>query len=253
MVLYTHKVNKNVNKTSTKKEGKKAMEKIKKTFKELAISTMFIKLSHGNKKLKESARVGFLIWNIPAVVTCPFRTALCEKYCYARKAENIYPDALPSRQKNFDISRSADFVDRMIYTIDAELSRPKYRNKKVVFRIHESGDFYNKEYAEKWLSIARHYAGNDQIVFVAYTKSVTYFDGVQLPGNFFLLASVWSDTTPENMEIIRRNNFRIYTAYKDPELENAIKAGYSLCRCDDCAGCGKCWNNYINNIACEIH
>ena len=213
----------------------------------------FIDLSHGNKKLKESDRVGFLIWNIPAVVTCPFRTALCEAFCYAKKAENIYPDALPSRQKHFDISRLPDFVERMIFTIDAELSRPKYKNKKVVFRIHESGDFYNEEYAKKWLAIAKHYAGNDQIVFVAYTKSVRYFDGVDLPNNFFLLASVWADTTPENLEIIRRNNFRIYTAFKGAELENAIKNGYSLCRCDDCAGCGKCWNNYINNITCEIH
>ena len=228
-------------------------KKSKVSFKSLAADPRFISLSHGNKKLKESDRVGFLIWNLPAVVTCPFATDHCIDFCYARKAENMYPDALPSRQKHFDISRQSDFVDRMIYTIDAELSRQKYRNKKVVFRIHESGDFYNRAYAEKWLAIARHYVGNDQIVFVAYTKSVAYFDGVDLPGNFFLLASVWDDTKPENLEIIRRNNFRIYTAYAGPDLENAIASGYSLCRCSDCATCGKCWNNYINNVVCEIH
>lgn len=235
------------------------MEKIKnllatlKTLKARTENKLFIKLSHGNKKLKGNNRVSFLIWNIPAVITCPYATELCKKFCYALKAEKQYKTAKKSRQAHFEMSRQADFVERMIYTILVELDRPANKGKKIVFRIHESGDFYNRAYTEKWLEIMRYFEKDKRIVFVAYTKSVTYFDGIDLPNNFCLLASVWDDTTPANLEIIARNNFRIYTAYKGIQLENALKSGFSKCGCVDCAACGKCWNNYTSNIAVEIH
>ena len=223
------------------------------TFKDRKAHELFLDLSHGNNKLRSNERVSFLIWNIPAVITCPFATDHCKASCYARKAERIYPNCLPVRQDHFEISRQDDFTDRMIFTIEAEIARPANKGKKIVFRIHESGDFYNMSYVNKWIEIMRHFEGRPEITFVAYTKSVKFFDGRDLPSNFNLLASVWDDTSEENLEIIRRNNYRIYTAYTGPALEAAIAAGYSLCGCADCGSCGKCWNNYINNIACKIH
>lgn len=223
------------------------------TIKERENNPLFIKLSHGNKKLRENSRVSFLVWNIPAVITCPYRTPHCEGACYARKAENAYPTCLPSRKRHFEISRGADFVQRMTYTIETELDRPKNKNKMVVFRIHESGDFYNRDYVEKWLMIMRHFEDVKNLVFVAYTKSVVFFDGVTLPENFQLLASVWDDTSVDNWEIITRNNFRIYTAYNAPALELAIASGFAFCPCNDCGTCGKCWNNFTSHIACKIH
>ena len=232
---------------------KALLEKFK-TIKARDTSKHFIKLSTGNKKLVSNDRVSFLIWNITAIITCPFRTALCERFCYARKAEKYRGASVTTpRKKHFEMSKQADFVLNMIFTIETELARPKNKEKKIVFRIHESGDFYNRDYANKWLDIMRYFENNNKLVFVAYTKSVAYFDGVTLPKNFCLLASVWSDTTPENMDIIRRNNFRIYTAYKGHELELALASGFARCACVDCANCGLCWNNFVNNIACEIH
>ena len=214
---------------------------------------LYINLSDGNKKLAPNSAISFLIWNIPAVITCPFRTKLCELFCYAKKSEIAYPDVLPARMRNLEISKSDDFVLRMIYTICVELDRPKNKHKKIVFRIHESGDFYNMEYVNKWLEIIRYFKNDNRIVFVAYTKSVTYFDGIALPKNFKLLASVWEDTTEKNLEIIARNNYKIYTAYKGNEMKTALKSGFSRCRCEDCATCGKCWNRSQKNICCEIH
>ena len=224
-----------------------------KTYKARTENELFIKLSDGNKKLIPNERISFLIWNLPAVITCPYRTAHCEAACYALKAERNYPDALPSRKRHFDISRQGNFVLRMIFTIACELDRPKNKDKKIVFRIHESGDFYNMEYVKKWLEIMDYFKDDKRIVFVAYTKSVKYFDGLEIPENMRLLASVWDDTTPENLEIIQRNNYRIYTAYKESDLENALKSGFAHCPCKDCGTCGLCWNNYTNNICCEIH
>ena len=233
----------------------KALELIRtfKTFKARQLCELFIQLSHGNKKLKNNKRVNFLVWNLPAVITCPDATKACILNCYARKAERAYPSCKPARVSRFEISRQEDFTDRMIFTILTELARPVNKNRVTVFRIHESGDFYNREYAEKWLDIMRFFENDKRIVFVAYTKSVKFFDGVELPNNFALLASVWHDTSADNLEIIARNNFRIYTAYDGEELETALQSGFSFCPCKDCGTCGKCWNNFINSIVCKIH
>ena len=232
---------------------KSLLEKFK-TCKARENSGYYLTLSKGNKKLKSNNRVAFLIWNLPAVITCPFRTHLCgDVFCYALKAERAYPTCKPSRLKHLEQSKQDEFVLKMIFTIETELARPCNKGKKVVFRIHESGDFYSLAYAQKWLAIADYFKDDQRIVFVAYTKSVAFFDGVKLPANFCLLASVWADTTEKNLAIIKRNNFRIYTAYKGAELDNALKNGFTKCRCDNCAGCGLCWNNYVSNIACEIH
>ncbi len=208
-------------------------------------AALLLKVSRRNKKLVPNETTDFIIWNIPAIKTCPFRTALCEKACYALKAERVYPDCLPARERNFNDTRRADFVERMTYTI---LSiRKSSRKKNLIVRIHESGDFYNLEYAEKWLQIMRNCAG-ENIKFIAYTKSFPYFDGVKLPRAFALRASVWADTRPEMLEIIARNNWPIYTAVEKFQRGDR----FTRCRCSDCAGCGKCWAKY-KDIRCEIH
>ena len=204
-------------------------------------------ISDSNRKLIPSREVNFLIWNLPAVKTCPFRTPLCTRYCYAKKAENFYPDALPARLDNLAASKSADFVEFMTEFI---LNKAKRQRKpRLIVRIHESGDFYNKEYAEKWLKIAENCTICDKITFIAYTKSFAYFDGVKLPANFSLRASIWADTPIEHINMIMKNGWPIYTA-----VEKFTPAdSFHQCRCEDCATCGKCWDKSVPDIRCEIH
>lgn len=216
---------------------------------------------NGNKKLRNTDKVRFIIWNIPSIVTCPYRTALCEKNCYAKKAEAVYPDVLPSREKNFVASRSDNFVDNMIFTLEAELSTKKYEGKKVIVRIHESGDFYNKAYTDKWLDIARHFVSNKNVIFQAYTKSLVYFKGVELPVNFRLISSIWDDTKAEAIQETINNNYTSYSAVPKFDnnnscetIEEHIKAGLPFrCRCEDCANCGACSDFRVKSIVCEIH
>lgn len=205
-----------------------------------------LNISRRNKKLVPNKETAFIIWNLPAVKTCPYRTAHCEKACYALKAEKAYPTCKPSRERNLADSLRSDFTDRMIYTISS--IRNSSRAKKLVIRIHESGDFYNKEYALKWLEIMGHFKNDKSIKFIAYTKSFKYFDGVELPKNFSLRASIWDDTKPEQVEIVNRNGWNIYTAVD--KFETGDK--FTRCRCNDCATCGKCWMNF-KDIRCEIH
>ena len=199
-----------------------------------------------NKKYKPDEFTGYFIWNIPAIVTCPYRTPHCEKDCYALKAERAYPDVLPSRYRHLEESKRDDFVNRMVLTI---LERRKnMRKQELTVRIHESGDFYSEEYADKWLRIAET-VKDENIVFKCYTKSARFFDGKKLPPNFRLRYSVWDDTPEEELEIAKRNGWPIYTAVEKFEKND----GYAHCKCVNCTKCKMCENMSIKKIACEIH
>ena len=210
---------------------------------------------NGNKKLQNSDNVRFIIWNLPAVKTCPFRTPSCEKSCYARKAERVYPQVLPSREKNYSDSLEDDFTENMIYTLENELKSRKYNGKKVIFRIHESGDFYSKEYANKWVEIVKHFP---DVTFVAYTKSAVFFPAYNspvFPSNFVIRYSVWADTCVDMLLLAENQQFPIYTALTadDMEKERANGHVFAICKCDNCATCGLCWNKKAHDIICKIH
>ena len=206
-----------------------------------------LNVSRKNKKLVPNDLVDFIIWNLPAKKTCPGRTAHCSGDCYACKAERVYPSVLPARERNFEESKKDGFAMNMAYTILSIASRSK--KPAIIVRIHESGDFYNREYMEKWLLVMELCKVDPRIRFIAYTKSFKFFDGVALPYNFSLRASVWDDTPAEDLEIIARNGWDIYTAVD--KFTEADK--FTQCRCSDCATCGKCWGREDHDIRCEIH
>lgn len=222
-----------------------------------------IYVSEENLKLQRTGSVAWLIFNLPAIVTCPGATEHCKKFCYARKAENCYPDCLPARKRNFECSRSDCFREFMTDYIHGKIRRARKKRQWRV-RIHESGDFYNQEYTDKWLGIAEDCidTGAD---FWAYTKSFRFFDGKTLPPNFKLLASVWDDTPIEDIKLIIKNGWRIYTAVTDPtNMETVLKEldpiselikryGLTGCACVNCSACGKCGDDSAKIIACEIH
>lgn len=228
-----------------------------KSFKALSEDSRFIKLSESNKKLQPTKDVKFLIWNIPSKITCPFATEHCKKFCYAVKAEKAYPTCLPSRTKHLEESKADNFVDRMIYTINAYLSKPSYKSaKKIVVRIHESGDFYNQMYANKWLKIAEHFKADKRIVFMAYTKSIIFFansvfsdNKKYIPNNMIVRYSIWDDTNKQDLTVAKRWGFVTYSAVD--KFTKDIKS-QNRCLCRDCANCGKCWSK-TKSIVCEIH
>lgn len=216
--------------------------------------------TNGNRKLRNTDSVRFIIWNLPAVKTCPFSTAHCRQSCYARKAERVYPQVLPSRERNYTDSQSDSFVENMIFTIESELKSKKYLGKVAVFRIHESGDFYNLEYTRKWVSIARHFENVPDLVFLAYTKSIVYFvqsgyDTETFPKNLVIRSSLWDDTTARNRALTVANHFPVYTALSRHDMTEKANRGeaFTECRCYDCGTCGKCWNTADREIICEIH
>jgi hypothetical protein len=70
-------------------------------------------------------------------------------------------------------------------------------------RIHESGDFYNKYYLDKWFAIMRHFPDK---TFLAYSKSVLDFSNK--PDNFILFFSVDRTTNGNLFEWYRNNKYK---------------------------------------------
>ena len=113
-------------------------------------------LTRGNGKLGE----GIHAWSLAAVETCPGRSPLCERVCYA-KGGRFATDRMRERlQENLDAALADDFVKKVV----AEIRR---RGVHTV-RVHVSGDFFSAEYARKWFEIARQCK---RTTFYAYTRS----------------------------------------------------------------------------------
>lgn len=202
-------------------------------------------MSKGNRKLQGNENVAFLVWNLPAMITCPYATEHCKKYCYARKAERQYKNVLPCRERNLEFSRCDEFAGEMTDYIFIESIKAWKKGKKLYVRIHESGDFYSREYAEKWIAIARELPS---VTFLAYSKSIPFFDGLTLPENFILRASLWDDTPAELREMSMQ--YPIYTALPRGTYEH-IKCFH--CDCVDCGHCLACYSAKIKNIIVDIH
>lgn len=218
-----------------------------------------LNVKDGNGKLVPDDEIIYIIWNLPCMVTCPNATDACKIACYAEASEVQYPETtLKSRYLNLAActgENSDTFVNNMIFTIEKLLKSDKYKSrKKIRVRIHESGDFFSKTYAMQWIKIARHFINNPNVVFMAYTKSFSFFDGVKLPKNLVLRASIWQDTKKEDLETIKRNHWPVYMAIPDSLEEYAIKKHFIKCDCKDCSKCEKhCYTKYNKKMYTLLH
>lgn len=83
-------------------------------------------------------------FDISAIVSCPGKSKLCSKHCYARQLEKQYPNVNKKYKRNFVASKKSNFVNRILPEIYPGID----------FRIHVSGDFYSIPYIHKWIEIA---------------------------------------------------------------------------------------------------
>jgi hypothetical protein len=106
--------------------------------------------------------LGGSIWHfdLPAIVTCPGRSSVCEQVCYATRRRFRFPQVQERLQWCYQQSRRADFVQRVAQEIR--------RKGILVVRIHVSGDFFSAAYAGKWLEVMRQ---SPRVKFYFYTRS----------------------------------------------------------------------------------
>jgi len=218
------------------------------------------KVSQCNKKLQPTEKVNFLIWNLLAKVTCPHATELCKKSCYAFKSERMYKDTYKRNKYNTIASVKNTFVTDMIEFVKIELSKAKKQGKHIYYRIHESGDFYNYVYLNKWITIANYFKG-ENITFQAYTKSLPFIDRYLNENkcklsdiNINFIFSVWNDTPSNYVKLSSKLYMKTYEAFTSDVLEQKINnEGYVKCDCIHCGECGRCYDGLHNKIAVKIH
>lgn len=139
-----------------------------------------------NAKMRKSGGQKYAIfnWGIPAIKTCPWAGS-CKAGCYATQQTYTWPVVAAAYEWRFQQALRDHFVDVMSAEITKISKRKAVRDKQLVIRIHDSGDFFNMRYMNKWLEImARH----PDVIFYAYTKSIAMHQSLdaagRLPNNY---------------------------------------------------------------------
>ena len=179
-----------------------------------------LKWTEGNSKLnKDNGGVYTIVgFGIPADYdfvddkmqkhnTCPGALA-CAAVCYAKQGMYRFANVQNARKANLDASLLHDFSDKAI----ADLKRMRKIN---VVRIHDSGDFYNQQYLDKWFVIAK---ALPDLTFYAYCKVLT-LDFSGKPDNMKIVQSFGGKH--DDLVNLNMPHSRIFS-----DDESRIKAGY---------------------------
>lgn len=113
-------------------------------------------LRRGNTKLGKS----IVHWSIPAGLTCPGKTALCAKLCYAARGHYHSPSIKKGQAGSHAESREPSFARSM----SAEIRRTRPRT----LRIHVAGDFEDTKAIADWTKVVK---VSPETTFYAYTRS----------------------------------------------------------------------------------
>lgn len=134
-----------------------------------------------NSKLSKSSTDKTIIYNfgIPAIKTCPMAGA-CKVGCYAKSGTYNFPAVVKAYENRYQVTLLDSFVKAMIDEISDKQTKALKRGKKIMIRIHDSGDFYNRRYLSKWSDIIDCFP---EIQFYCYTKRIDLFKAVRMPDN----------------------------------------------------------------------
>lgn len=112
--------------------------------------------------------------------TCP-NAKDCVKGCYAKQGAYVWSNVSQAFEWRLEETKSVAFVLDMTRTI-------KRKRGITHVRMHDSGDFYSKEYMLKWIKIAEQ---SPEVVFYGYTKQVGLAKDLKtiMPDNFVLIYS----------------------------------------------------------------
>lgn len=133
-------------------------------------------------------------WSLPALAArlpdgrnvrvCP-SAGVCASVCYARNGTFLWPVVKARHTENLRLA--LDEPDRWQQEMLAELTKPRFDGAWV--RLHDSGDFFSREYLDRWLEIMR---ARQQTRFYCYTKEVDLFRELvepDPPANFWWVYS----------------------------------------------------------------
>lgn len=183
----------------------------------------YMKLLSQNSKLKKTSKdSGHRVYNFGISTNSCIFARSCKAYCYAKSGAYLWPNVQPAFKNRLMATKSDSFIESMT----TEISRSRCTH----LRIHDSGDFYSREYIQKWFKIIESFP---EIIFYAYTKSFILFKREKLPENFVLILSLGG----ENDHLI---NTKIHRHAKIFSSEKELKkAGYVNASKNDLLAIGK--------------
>ena len=190
---------------------------------------MAIKWTEGNAKLEKTSGgvyrvLGYgIVADYSAILmgqnmnTCPGAQA-CRAVCYAKQGRYMMPNVYNARLQNVKESVLGTFVDNAVTDL-------RYYTKRGynVVRIHDSGDFYNQDYYNRWCDIARALPG---IIFYAYTKSLHLDLWSNKPDNLRIIQSLGGkydslvDMSKPHSRIFSSDDARIAAGYVDGNVND---------------------------------
>jgi hypothetical protein len=166
-------------------------------------------------------------------ITCPFADG-CIKFCYAQKGAYIWKNVFPAFEKRYEISKQHDFPQIMTDEI--------IKKKADYVRVHDSGDFYSRDYTKKWIKIAKM---NPEVRFYAYTNSVEMVKKLKFPKNWDI---IFSDSGKQIDLIDKEVDRHTKIFHNHTEL---ISLGYTNCSENDLMATK--WFNNTNKVGLIYH
>jgi DNA adenine methylase len=103
---------------------------------------------------------GIWVWNLPAKVTCPGRSAICEELCYPTHDASRMEMWQQRYWANYRLSLTDTFIDWMVTQIRD--------NGIEILKWHASGDYYDAAYIRRVIEIVKK---TPNTVHFAYTRS----------------------------------------------------------------------------------
>lgn len=215
-------------------------------------STRIAQMRICNKKLQPNERgEGFMIWTMLGFITCNGKTELCSKFCY--NIGRSFNDIVKLKCDCLILTMLDCFED----VIEKILEHSPHG--KTYVRIHEDGDFYNMEYFNKWLNLAKR---NKSMVFEAYTKDFEVLEKIndinENYSNMVLRYSIVEDTKKEVIQYVKENNLLNYTVVgkhrKDKNATLIFEKVQGKNKCaNDCKYCKKCYSKEVITIVNKVH
>lgn len=156
-------------------------------------------VTKGNAKLKD-----MFTFSLISGYSCPFADECLSKAnietgkitdgpntkfrCFSASQEALYTNLRKHRNDNFQVLRKLKTKEAMTKALLEALPPVKKNGAGTITRLHVAGDFFNQNYFDAWLEVARQ---NPKRLFYAYTKSLQYWVNRigEIPNNFKLTAS----------------------------------------------------------------
>lgn len=208
-------------------------------------------LEYGNSKLGREGRFAktVLVWNLPAMMTCPGASTWCSTHCYNAD----------ERTEKFPLDRwranLAWFNERPAGLKAVILKHIDRAGAPIAFRIHSSGDFFSNEYIKFWTSLCR---GCPHVQFWAYTRSwqvsklaESLQELRELP-NIEVFAS-WDETMPSPPTHWRLSTVLLEGKRRSHGDKSTLQCPEEAGGVPSCADCGYCFFRRPGHVNFALH